>query len=73
MDEARRYYQTACQMDPGNPEYRQALEYMENGTRTAYRPGGSGQFGTEYCSGSYCLPLCCLWTLCNGGGYWFCC
>ena len=29
MDEAKRYYQTACQMDPGNAEYRQALDYME--------------------------------------------
>ena len=31
VDEARRYYQNACQMDPGNPEYRQALNYVENG------------------------------------------
>lgn len=72
MDEAKRYYQTACQMDPSNPEYRQALEFMEHGTQTAYRPGG-GQFGTELCGGNMCLPLCCLWSLCNGGGYWFCC
>ena len=46
MDEAKRYYQTACQMDPGNAEYRQALEFMERGTQTAYRPGGQ-PFGTE--------------------------
>ena len=72
MDEAKRYYQTACQMDPGNAEYRQALEVMERGTQTAYRPGGQ-PFGTEACGGNLCLPLCCLWTLCNGGGYWFCC
>ena len=72
MDEAKRYYQTACQMDPGNAEYRQALEFMERGTQTAYRPGGQ-PFGTEACGGNLCLPLCCLWTLCNGGGYWFCC
>lgn len=72
LDEAKRYYQTACQMDPGNPEYRQALEFMERGTQTAYRPGG-GQFGTDMCGGNMCLPLCCLWSLCNGGGYWFCC
>lgn len=72
LDEAKRYYQTACQMDPSNPEYRQALEFMEKGTQAAYRPGG-GQFGTEMCGGNMCLPLCCLWTLCNGGGYWFCC
>ena len=72
MDEAKRYYQTACQMDPGNAEYRQAVEFMERGTQTAYRPGGQ-PFGTEACGGNLCLPLCCLWTLCNGGGYWFCC
>ena len=72
MDEAKRYYQTACQMDPGNAEYRQALEFMERGTESAYRPGGQ-PFGTEVCGGNLCLPLCCLWSLCNGGGYWFCC
>ena len=72
MDEADRYYQTACQMDPGNAEYRQALEFMERGTQTAYRPGGQ-PFGTEACGGNLCLPLCCLWTLCNGGGYCFFC
>lgn len=72
MDEAKRYYQTACQMEPGNPEYRQALEFMEKGTQSAYRPGGQ-QFGTDVCTGNPCLPLCCLWALCNGGGYCFCC
>ncbi|WP_298019675.1 J domain-containing protein [uncultured Dysosmobacter sp.] len=70
MDEAKRYYQTACQMDPGNMEYRQALAFMENGTRQAYRPGG-GQFGTDLCGGNICLPLCCAYSLCNGG--YFCC
>ena len=53
MDEAKRYYETACQMDPGNAEYRQALDYMKNGTETAYRPGGA-VFGSEvYGSTSY--------------------
>ena len=72
MDEANRYYQTARQMDPGNAEYRQALEFMERGTESAYRPGGQ-PFGTEVCGGNLCLPLCCLWSLCNGGGYCLCC
>ena len=45
LDEALRYYRTACQMDPTNAEYRQALEYMEGTDDTAYRPGG-GSFGT---------------------------
>ena len=70
MDEAKRYYQTACQMEPGNVEYRQALEFMETGTRNAYRPGG-GVFGTE-CHGNPCLPLCCAYSLMNGG-WIFCC
>ena len=72
MDEAKRYYQTACQMDPGNAEYRQALDFMENNSQTAYRPAGS-PFGTEMCGGNPCLTLCCLYALCNGGGYWICC
>ena len=71
LDEALRYYRTACQMDPTNAEYRQALEYMEGTDDTAYRPGG-GSFGT-ICGGNPCMSLCCLWALCNGGGYWFCC
>ena len=71
LDEALRYYRTACQMDPTNAEYRQALEYMEGTDDTAYRPGG-GSFGT-FCGGNPCMSLCCLWALCNGGGYWFCC
>ena len=72
MDEAKRYYQTACQMDPNNAEYRQALQFMENGTKDAYRPNG-GSFGTELCGGNPCLSLCCAYTLCNGGAYWCCC
>ena len=72
MDEAKRYYETACQMDPGNLEYRQALSFMTGGPRHAYRPGG-GPFGTEVCPGNLCLELCCIYTLCNGGGYFFCC
>ena len=70
LDEALRYYRTACQMDPSNAEYRQALEYMEGTEDTSYSPTGS--FGT-LCSGNPCMSLCCLWALCNGGGYWFCC
>lgn len=72
MDEAKRYYQTACQMEPGNAEYAEALEYMENGTRRAYRPG-SEMFGTEACSSNLCLPLCCAYSLLSGGGWFFCC
>lgn len=58
MDEAKRYYQTACQMDPGNAEYRQALNFMENGTQTSYHPGGT-VFSTDLCGSNLCWPLCC--------------
>lgn len=71
MDEAKRYYQTACQMEPGNPEYQQARSFMERGTRTAYRPGGT-QFGTDLCGSSLCLPICCTYSILNGG-WIFCC
>ena len=72
MDEARRYYETACQMEPGNLEYRQALNFMAGGPRGAYRPGG-GPFGTEVCPGNLCLELCCIYSFCSGGGYFCCC
>ena len=72
MDEAKRYYETACQMDPGNLEYRQALNFMAGGPRGAYRPGG-GPFGTEVCPGNLCLELCCIYSFCSGGGYFCCC
>lgn len=69
MDEAKRYYETACQMEPGNPEYQQALRYMEQGTRNAYRPEG-GEFGTELCGGNdLCWRICCAYMMCcNCGG-----
>ena len=70
LDEALRYYRAAVKLDPGNAEYRQALEYMEGTEDTSYSPTGS--FGT-LCSGNPCLSLCCLYTLCNGGGYIICC
>lgn len=68
MDEARRYYQTACQMDPESAEYRAALDFMERAGRTAYRPG-NGPFGTEVCDiNGLCPKLCCAYLLCNGCG-----
>lgn len=72
LDEAKRYYETACQMDPNNQEYRQALEFMERGTQSAYRPDG-GPFGTDHCAPNLCLPLCCAYSLLSGGGWIFCC
>lgn len=40
MDEAKRYMETAVQMDPNNPEYRSALSAL---TGTGYRPTASAR------------------------------
>ena len=76
MDEAKRYYETACQMDPGNLEYQRALD-MINGNGAAYRPNGYGHVTTGSCAGDNCTSLCaacaCMNCLFGGGGYYFCC
>ena len=77
MDEAKRYYETACQMDPSNAEYRQALNYMEHGAQQSYHPEGT-PFGTDVCvSGSPCGNMCMTYLCCNlllgGSGWYFCC
>ncbi len=65
MDEARHYYQTAMEMEPSNMEYREAVNYMNRGTRSAYSPSGA-PFGTEFCcpSGAFCPFYCCFLPLC---------
>ena len=73
MDEAKRYYTTACQMDPGNAEYEQALDYMENGPAGSYHPGGS-VFGTDMCDdNSLCMRMCCAYMLFSSCGMRVCC
>jgi len=72
VDEALRYFQTACQMDPGNAEYRQALSRLQNNGET-YRPSGFETFSTD-CGGNMCLKLTCVYCACNtcGGVPIFC-
>lgn len=68
VDEARRYYQTACQMEPNNPEYRQALSYVENGSG-AYRPEGYEVYSSG-CGNNICGKLACgylAFNLCGAG------
>lgn len=72
MDEAKRYYQTAVQMDPSNAEYQRALD-MAEGRQTAYRPDGYGPVSTGSCHMNPCLPLCLALSCCPGGGYFYCC
>ena len=68
MDEALRYVQTACQMEPGNPEYRQALSQLQGSA--AYRPRGYDIYGTNCACSDFCCQMLCLSTCCSGGG-WF--
>ena len=55
MDEAKRYLETACRMDPGNEEYRQALQMLQN--TASYRPAGYRRGGTMAYDDS-CMRLC---------------
>ncbi|MBR3640767.1 MAG: J domain-containing protein [Oscillibacter sp.] len=71
FDEARTFFETACQMDPDNAEYRQALDRLQNGAQGQwYRPTGGGYpAGTEYCGTGGCFnPFCCCPLLCMNGG-----
>ncbi|MGM9661586.1 MAG: DnaJ domain-containing protein [Oscillospiraceae bacterium] len=67
MDQAKRYFETACQMDPGNAEYARALSMMKD---SGYQPEGYGSVTTEDCGGSTCARACAAAICCNaiGGG-----
>ena len=67
LDEARRYFQTAVQMDPDDPEYRQALD-MAEGRQSTYRPAGYGSVTTGGCDNTDCLRLCGISLCCNALG-----
>lgn len=74
MDEAKRYIQTAVQLEPNNPEYLRALDMVEGRSGT-YRPDGYGNIHTASCD-SNCMRCCTTWMCCNllgGGGYIWCC
>lgn len=66
LDVARQNYQMACQMAPNNMEYRQALNYMQNGSN----PYRSANYGSSLDCGDCCTSLICADCLCNclGGG-----
>lgn len=62
LDEAERYFQTAVNMEPTNPEYRQALAYMQRGG-SAYRYSqggvGGGTDACDCCSSMLIADCCC--------------
>lgn len=71
LDEAKRYFETACQMDPSNPEYRQTLSAFQN---RGYRPQGYSSVSTSCGGGDACTNWCMAMLCCNlmGGGGYFC-
>ena len=65
LDEAMQQFQIACNMEPGNPEYRQAYNMMQQGGQ-AYRPAGYGM-GMDSCD--CCTTMLCMNCLCGGCGH----
>ena len=70
LDEARRYYQNAVNMDPDNQEYQRALDIA--GRSTAYRPEGYDNVTTGTCGNGDCLRLCGATLCCNAFGVPIC-
>ena len=71
MDEAKRYLETAVQMDPNNSEYRSALAAL---TGAGYRPEGFRTFHTGSFDENACIRCCAAWSCCtlfSGGGCYF--
>lgn len=65
LDDALSYYSAAVSMEPGNAEYRQALNYMRQGGR-AYNPYGfdtsaasGGCDACDICTAMMCANMCC--------------
>lgn len=56
MDDARRFLQTACRMEPANEEYRDALNAVSG--QTYYQPQGYRHYGTMTYGDEACSRLC---------------
>ena len=71
-DEARRYFQNACSMDPNNMEYRMALQNMNNTTAYYNQNRGvtNGAGFCDVCSSLLVADCCCE---CMGGDLIPCC
>ena len=66
LDEAMQNYQRACQMDPGNMEYRQALAMMQGG---GFYTGPFGQARNSGSMNDCCTTLICLDCMCPFCGF----
>jgi len=78
LENAYTHYQQAHSMEPGNPEYSQAIHMMNqnrNGYNAPYRTTGGGHRGggcdgCDVCTGLLCADCCCE---CMGGDLIRCC
>ncbi len=73
LEDAYTHFQTACRMDPGNMEYRQALNQIVMNRQTGgYHTGGvqQGCTGCDVCQSLICADCCCE---CMGGDLIRCC
>lgn len=62
FDESYKNYSKACQMDPGNIEYTNAFNSLNNNSNGGYRQtrnSNSGCSGCDICSGLICADCCC--------------
>lgn len=60
LDEAAQHFRLACNMEPGNTEYRQAMTMMQQGG-AGYRPAGYSSTGCDPCTAYLCFSLCTPW------------
>jgi len=63
LDEARQNYNMACQLDPGNPEYRRAASMMNQG---GYAYGHQNMSAQQCDSCDICTSMMILNCLCGG-------
>ena len=76
LEEAYNHFSTACNMDPGNAEYRAALNQVQAQRSGAYggynttRQANTGCNACDMCSSLICADCCCE---CMGGDLISCC
>jgi molecular chaperone DnaJ len=75
LEDAYTHMATACRMDPGNAEYRGAMDRMTAQRQRGSQPGGytarnPGCSSCDICSGLLCADCCCE---CMGGDLIPCC
>ena len=64
LDNAVTYLSNACNMEPGNMEYRSTLNRLLQ-QQNGYTGQSAGSSVCEVCASLYCANLCCN---CMGGG-----